>query len=98
MRPGTPTRLSSPSMPAAAPVVQTINVTRAGAAWSTTAGALADGTYTAQAVQSDAAGNMGSSSPANVFTVDTGAPSVVDVSSTLANGSYKAGQVVPVTV
>ena len=32
------------------------------------------------------------------MTLDTTAPTVTGVSSTLANGSYKAGQVVPVTV
>src|SRR5215213_4882330 len=36
---------------------------------------LADGTYTAQTVQTDAAGNIGTSS-ANTFTVDTVDPSV----------------------
>ena len=44
----------------------------------------------------DQAGNQGSQ--AITFVSDTTAPTVTSVSSTLANGSYKAGQVVPVTV
>ena len=56
-------------------VVQAIPVTRSGASWSTNATALADGTYTTQATQSDTAGNTGTST-ANTFTVDTTAPAV----------------------
>lgn len=47
----------------------------ASGAWSYTAPHLADGTYTAQATQSDAAGNEGSSA-AVTFVVDTSAPEV----------------------
>ena len=46
--------------------------------------------------QSDAAGNVGSDTES--VTVDKTKPVVTSVSSTLADGSYKAGQVVPVTV
>jgi hypothetical protein len=78
-------------------LVQTLNVARSDTAWSTTAAALADGTYTAQASQSDTALNSGTSA-ANTFTIDTTAPTVTGVSSTLANGSYKTGQAIAVTV
>ncbi|HEX4483518.1 MAG TPA: Ig-like domain-containing protein [Solirubrobacteraceae bacterium] len=46
-----------------------------GSTWSFTPAALADGTYTTQATQSDDAGNVGQST-ARTFTVDTTAPSV----------------------
>jgi len=65
---------------------QTLNVTRSGATWSTTT-KLAQGTYTAQATQTDAAGNVATSS-ANTFTVDTTAPalSTLNMSDSNANG------------
>ncbi len=44
-------------------------------AWSYTAAHLNDGTYTAQAAQSDEAGNVGTSAPVT-FTVDTTPPAV----------------------
>ncbi|MDQ4048097.1 MAG: DNRLRE domain-containing protein, partial [Actinomycetota bacterium] len=51
--------------------VQTLSATRSGGAWSVDASsALEHGTYTAQAEQSDAAGNTGQSS-ANTFTVQS---------------------------
>ncbi len=78
-------------------VVQTLPVTRSGATWTVDASTLAEGTYTVQATQSDAGGNVGLSN-ANTFTIDTTSPTVTNVTSPLANGSYKAGQVVPVTV
>jgi hypothetical protein len=57
-------------------LVQTLTTIRSGGSWTVNASsALSDGTYTAQAKQSDAAGNTGSSS-ANTFTVDTTAPAV----------------------
>lgn len=48
----------------------------------------------------DAAGNAlaTASSTGPTYTYDTTAPAVIGVSSTLADGSYKAGQLVPVTV
>ncbi len=65
--------------------VQTLTTSAVGAAWSVPASsALAQGTYTAQAQQSDAAGNLGKSTP-STFTVDT-TPPIVTVSEP-ANGS-----------
>jgi RHS repeat-associated protein len=56
--------------------VQTLTVTASAGAWSVGAlSALADGIYTAQASQSDEAGNAGTSS-AVTFTVDTIPPAV----------------------
>ncbi len=60
---------------AGATVLQTQNTTAAGdGSWSVDASALAQGTYTAQATQSDAAGNPQTVS--RTFTVDTAAPVV----------------------
>ena len=56
-------------------VVQFTTATRSGSSWSWLAAKLADGTYTAQAVQEDQAGNLGKSA-AMTFTVDTTAPAV----------------------
>jgi hypothetical protein len=53
---------------------QTLKVARLGATWSTSA-TLAQGTYTAQATQTDAAGNVATSTT-NTFTVDTTAPAL----------------------
>jgi hypothetical protein len=61
--------------------VQTLNATRAGAAWSATPAALADGTYTAQATQSDSGANTGTSGT-RTFTVDTKRPNPVAVDAT----------------
>jgi hypothetical protein len=58
--------------------VQTKPVTRTGATWTTTASTLADGTYTAQATQTDTSGNTGTSS-ANTFKVDATKPTAVRV-------------------
>jgi Big-like domain-containing protein/calcineurin-like phosphoesterase family protein len=56
--------------------VATVTTIRSGGSWSVSASsALADGTYTAQAEQSDASGNTGFSAPRG-FTVDTVAPAV----------------------
>ncbi len=56
--------------------VQTVEVAPTGATWTAgLVGALPDGTYTAQAVQEDLAGNTGVSE-AVTFTVDTTAPAV----------------------
>jgi hypothetical protein len=51
------------------------SVSLSGAAWTYTAPHLADGTYTAQAMQKDAAGNTGKSLP-RTFVVDTTPPVV----------------------
>ncbi|MCA1684345.1 MAG: Ig-like domain-containing protein, partial [Actinobacteria bacterium] len=54
--------------------LDTMVTTRTGGSWSLEAtSALVDGTYTAQAQQTDAAGNVGRSG-ANTFTLDTEAP------------------------
>ena len=56
--------------------IRTYKVTPSGASWTTGAvAALADGTYTALAEQSDAAGNTGKSA-AVTFTIDTTLPAV----------------------
>jgi hypothetical protein len=56
--------------------IQTYEVTRSGANWTTGAvSALADGTYTVLAEQSDEAGNTGTSA-AVTFTIDTTLPAV----------------------
>jgi hypothetical protein len=69
--------------------VQTLTPTRSATSWSTTAATLASGTYTAQASQSDASGNTGTSAP-HSFTVDTIAPTATDIAA--ANGGATAGK------
>jgi large repetitive protein len=54
--------------------VQTTKATVSGGEWSYKATQLADGTYTAQATQTDQAGNVGTAEV--IFTVDTTAPAV----------------------
>jgi Bacterial Ig-like domain len=68
-------------------LLQTLTPTRSGGSWSTTAATLAQGTYTAQATQTDAAGNIATSS-ANTFAVDTTAPALtaLQMFDTDANG------------
>ena len=57
-------------------LLETVSVTPSGAVWSTSlTKALNDGTYTAQAEQSDKAGNTARSAP-STFTVDTTPPAV----------------------
>ncbi len=57
-------------------LVATLTTSAAGGAWSVAPEvALADGTYTVQAVQSDASGNVGASA-AETFTIDTVVPTV----------------------
>ncbi len=63
--------------------VQTLSATRAGVNWSVTAAALADGQYTAQAIQSDAVGNVGTSA-ARSFYVDITTP-VLSIAAPTAN-------------
>src|SRR5829696_2880451 len=55
--------------------VQTLTTAASNGSWTATASALADGTYTAQAQQSDDHGNVGSSLP-RTFSVDAVAPAV----------------------
>ena len=57
---------------------QTLTPTRTAATWTTTAATLADGTYTAQATQTDTGGNTGTSA-ANTFTVDATKPTATTV-------------------
>ena len=54
-----------------------ISPTRTGTSWTIDASTLAEGTYTAQATQSDAAANGPTASSANTFTVDTNGPTGV---------------------
>jgi hypothetical protein len=55
---------------------QTLTTTQAGGHWSTVpVSALPDGTYTAQATQSNTAGNTGASAP-STFRIDTIAPAI----------------------
>jgi hypothetical protein len=66
--------------------VQTKTPSRgSGATWMTTASTLAAGIYTAQATQTDTAGNTGTSS-ANTFTIDTTKPTVSSVSAANKTG------------
>jgi subtilisin-like proprotein convertase family protein len=54
-------------------LVQTLSASASGGGWSATAAALADGTYTVRAEQSDSSGNVGTSGP-STFTVDAPGP------------------------
>jgi Bacterial Ig-like domain len=54
-------------------LVQSLSPQVSGGTWAATASTLADGTYTAQAEQSDASGNVGRSAT-STFTVDTPDP------------------------
>jgi hypothetical protein len=66
--------------------VQTLTASRSGASWSVTPNtALAEGTYTAQAHQSNAAGNVGQSAE-HTFVIDTTGPQTT-IDSGPANGS-----------
>ena len=71
--------------------LQTLNVTRSGATWSTSA-TLAQGTYTAQATQTDAAGNVATSS-ANTFRIDKSAPTLSTLEMLDRNANGKVDQV-----
>jgi hypothetical protein len=77
-------------------VVQTLTPNRGGGSWSTTATTLADGTYTAQATQSDAAGNVGTST-ANTFTVDTTGPAVTALTNGPHDGTVDTDDTLAVT-
>ena len=79
----------------------TSSTTATGGSWtfnSLNAGALNDGTITVKATATDAAGNVSSPGAQTTIPKDTVAPTVTSVTSTLANGSYGVGTVVPVTV
>jgi hypothetical protein len=80
-------RVYAGTTPSGSPV-QVLSATQSGGSWSVPASsALAEGTYTAQAEQSDAAANLGKST-ANTFTVTSGdiTPPAVTLSQP-ANGS-----------
>lgn len=68
--------------------ITTRTVTRTNATWSTTLTNLAQGTYTAQATQSDSSSNTATSA-ARTFTIDSTAPTPVSMSA--VNGSGTAG-------
>src|SRR5207302_1176777 len=75
--------------------VRTLTATASGGSWSVSLGSgLTDGTYTAQAEQSDAAGNTGKSA-AHTFTVDAVAP-VPSISSP-AEGATSDDQTVTIS-
>ncbi|WP_159064845.1 Ig-like domain-containing protein [Thaumasiovibrio subtropicus] len=60
---------------------------------------LNDGTYSdCSLTVTDSAGNVSSALSIASFTVDTSTPSVTSVSSTTADGAYKAGDIIAVTV
>jgi len=63
-------------------------VTRSGATWTTSVTTLPQGTYTAQATQSDSAGNT-TTTATRTFTIDTTAPTPVSISA--VNGTGTAG-------
>ena len=64
---------------------------------ATLAGQLTDGhTYTITAKSTDAAGNTGTTT--RTFVYDTTAPTVTNVSSTKANGTYPSGTSIPITI
>jgi chitinase len=67
-------------------LVQTKTATRSAGSWTTTASALADGTYTAQATQADGSGNAGTST-ANTFTVDTVKPTAAAIAAANKGGT-----------
>jgi hypothetical protein len=68
--------------------VTTRTVTRTNATWSTTLTNLAQGTYTAQATQSDSSSNTATSA-ARTFTIDSTPPTRVSISA--VNGTGTAG-------
>jgi hypothetical protein len=67
--------------------VQTRTATRWSGAWSTTAGTLADGTYTVAAIQTDTGSNTGTD--AATFTIDTTAPTPTSISAANRSGGVK---------
>ncbi|MCX5989258.1 MAG: hypothetical protein NTV35_09590, partial [Chloroflexi bacterium] len=77
----------------------TVTLTGSGTSWTgTMANLTGNGAVTYTMVLTDVAGNVTTTSSASAFTVDNTAPVVSAVTSTLADGSYKVAQVVPVTV
>ena len=66
----------------------TRSVNRSGATWTTSVTTLPQGTYTAQATQSDSSGNT-TTTPTRTFTIDTTAPTRASISA--VNGTGTAG-------
>jgi hypothetical protein len=66
--------------------VLTRAVTRSAATWSTSVTTLGQGTYTAQATQTDSAGNSTTSTP-HTFTIDTTAPTRVSIAAANVTGT-----------
>ena len=65
--------------------LQTLTATRSTTSWSVVPAALADGTYTIRATQSDTAGNTGTSATRS-FTVDTVKPTATAITTTNLTG------------
>lgn len=73
-------------------LAQTLTTTRTTTTWSATAALLPGGIYTAQAAQTDAAGNTGTSA-ASTFTIDTVAPALTSLAMLDTNANGKINQV-----
>lgn len=76
--------------------VGTVNCT-GGGAWTLAVSWTTDGARIVSATQADLAGNTGVAAE-RIVNVDKLAPTVTGVSSPLPNGSYRVGQLIPVTV
>ncbi|GHD79421.1 DUF4347 domain-containing protein [Vogesella fluminis] len=75
------------------------NVTADGSGnWSITASTLSEGSHTLTAKATDSAGNTSNASASLAVSIDNTAPTVTSVSSATANGSYKTGDVIAITV
>jgi hypothetical protein len=77
-------------------LLQSPATTRTGSSWSVDAAALADGTYTAQARQTDSFGGLGTSTPVT-FSVDTAAPVVVTTELDGAPATFPVDRNAPVS-
>nr|WP_222533414.1 Ig-like domain-containing protein [Azospirillum sp. 412522] len=66
--------------------------------YSVTATTLSTGPHTLTVKATDAAGNVSTASPGLSVTVDTTAPTVTGVTSSTADGSYKAGDIISIQV
>jgi len=73
-------------------------ITQEATASYTPIAALVPGLHNWQVRARDAAGNWGPKSASTSFTVDTNLPTVLNVTSTTANGTYGIGTVIPITV
>ena len=79
-------------------LVQTLTTTASGGSYSVPASsALANRTFTAEASQTDAAGGTGTSST-TTFVINTVTPTISNVTSTDAAGTYVEGQTIPITL